>query len=265
MHIPDGILKPELVVGLGTITVIGIAVAAKRARETLEDENISLVGLLGAFVFALQMLNFPIAGGVSDHIVGAGLLAIIFGPSIAILCMAAILIIQAFVFADGGLAALSANIFNMGLISSLSAYYLYRLLARKLPNASIVIATFIAVMLASAAAAFELMLSHPYKGAFLAAMLSTHVVSGIAEAAVTLVVVRSLVAQSSAVAHRLAPAPAMSTRSKAFLAFAVITIVAAGFLSWFAYSAPDALEHSMEEHGPEIALAASDTPVEDAA
>ncbi len=192
MHIPDGVLKAEVWVPLAGASVVSVGIAAHAANKRLEDESIPLVGLMGAFVFALQMLNFPLAAGISDHIVGAGLLAIVFGPSIAVLCMAAIVTIQALLFGDGGIAALGANVFNMAVLSTLTAYLIYKALSRWLPHIAVVVATVVGVLAGSTGAAVWVMLSQPYGGKFFAAMTLTHLVSGAVEAAVTLAVVEAL-------------------------------------------------------------------------
>jgi cobalt/nickel transport system permease protein len=192
MHIPDGILSPQVWVPLAAAGGGAVLVAARAARRRLAEESVPLVGLMGAFVFALQMVNFPIAAGVSDHIVGAGLLAVVFGPSVAMLCMAAVVTIQALVFGDGGIAALGANVVNMAVLSTLTAWTIHRALNPLLPNAAVVTATVLGVLAGTAGAAAWVMLSQPYGGKFLGAMMVTHFVSGLVEAAVTLAVVKAL-------------------------------------------------------------------------
>jgi len=147
---------------------------------------------MGAFVFALQMVNFPIAAGVSDHVVGAGLLAVVFGPGVAVLCMAAVVTIQALVFGDGGIAALGANVVDMAVLSTLTAWAVYVALKIRFPNGAVFAATVLGVLAGAGGAAAWVMLSQPYGGKFLAAMMVTHLVSGLVEAAVTLAVVKAL-------------------------------------------------------------------------
>ena len=192
MHIPDGVLKPAVWAPLAAVSVVSVAVASAAARKRLEDQSIPLIGVMGAFVFAIMMLNFPIAAGISDHIVGGALLAIVLGPSVAVVSMAAIVTIQALIFRDGGIAALGANVFNMAIVSTLVSYLIYRALARALPRASVVIGTFLGVMAAATCAAAWVMLSQPYGLKFFLAMELTHAVSGAVEAVVTLAVVKAL-------------------------------------------------------------------------
>jgi cobalt/nickel transport system permease protein len=192
VHIPDGVLKPEVWVPLAAASAGAVAVAARAARKRLAGQCVPLVGVMGAFVFALQMLNFPIAAGVSDHIVGAGLLAIAFGPSVAVLCMSAIIVIQALLFGDGGITALGANLFDMAIVSTLVAYAVYTPLARRLPVTAAALASLVAVLAGAAGAALWVVLSQPYGTRFFLAMLLTHLVSGAVEAVVTVAVVKAL-------------------------------------------------------------------------
>lgn len=200
MHIPDGILAPAVWAPLAGVSAVGVAAAARAAKSKLESESVALVGVMGAFVFALQMLNFPIAGGISDHIVGGALLAIVFGPGIAVLSMTAIVTIQALVFQDGGIAALGANVFNMAILSVLVSYGVYKLFAGRLTTVAVLLATFVGVLAGATGAAVWVMLSQPYGTKFFLAMVLTHAVSGAVEAVVTLAVIKAL--------HRLTAAGA---------------------------------------------------------
>src|ERR1700691_3251049 len=131
MHIPDGFLSPPVWATLDVVSVPAVAYVARRAqreseRNELGDRQIPLLGVMGAFVFAAQMINFPVGLGTSGHLVGGTLLAIVLGPAPAAIVMTAILAIQAFVFQDGGIVALGANIFNMALAGVLAGYLPYR-------------------------------------------------------------------------------------------------------------------------------------------
>jgi cobalt/nickel transport system permease protein len=203
MHIPDGVLEPGVWVPLAAASGLAVAAAARAARRRLADESIPLVGVMGAFVFALQMLNFPLAAGISDHVVGAGILAIILGPSIAVLAMTAIVTIQCLVFADGGIAALGANVFDMAILSTFAAYGTYRLLRRVLPTAAVAIGSMAGVLAGAGGAALWVILSKPYGAKFLAVMFGTHFLSGVVEAIVTVAIVRAL--QSAGLTRTPAP------------------------------------------------------------
>jgi cobalt/nickel transport system permease protein len=171
----------------------GISYAVKEANKKLTEKHVPLMGVLAAFIFAGQMLNFPVAGGTSGHLLGAALAAILLGPWAAALIMSCVLIAQSLIFQDGGLLALGANIFNMGIVASFSGYYLYRLVILLLGDArkAKVIGGFIgawgSVFLASIACAIELAVSgaSPIK-AVLPAMAGFHAIIGIGEGFITM-------------------------------------------------------------------------------
>ena len=128
MHIPDGFLNGATIATTTVISVGGIGNALRLTGKKLKEKQIPLMGVLAAFIFAAQMLNFPIAGGTSGHFVGAALAAVLLGPWTAILIMTCVLIAQCLIFQDGGLLALGANILNMGVIGCLTGYYGSRLI-----------------------------------------------------------------------------------------------------------------------------------------
>ena len=116
MHIPDGFLSNEVAVVCAVPAIGAVGYALRRAEVDLDDRRVPLLGVTAAFVFAAQMLNFPVAGGTSGHFLGAALAAILLGPWLAGLVLAVVLAVQAFMFADGGITALGANVLNMGVI-----------------------------------------------------------------------------------------------------------------------------------------------------
>ncbi|MEM2899857.1 MAG: energy-coupling factor ABC transporter permease, partial [Thermoplasmata archaeon] len=131
MHIPDGLMAPELVVIGWIFSILGLGIAVRAVKRNLPEKQIVLMAVITAGIFAAQMLNFPVTGGTSGHLVGAALASIIFGPAAAIVMISTILIIQCLVFGDGGLTALGLNILNMALIGSIVSYYTYSLISGK--------------------------------------------------------------------------------------------------------------------------------------
>ncbi len=127
MHIPDGFLNVATVATTYAVSAGGVSYAVKEANKKLKEKHVPMMGVMAAFIFAAQMLNFPIAGGTSGHLIGAALATILLGPWASVLIMSCVLIAQSLIFQDGGLLALGANIFNMGIVASFSAYGLYRL------------------------------------------------------------------------------------------------------------------------------------------
>ncbi len=196
MHIPDGFLNTATVVATGVVSVGGVANAVRIANKKLGEKHIPMMGILAAFIFAAQMLNFPVAGGTSGHVIGAALVAILLGPWAAVIIMSVVLFAQCLIFQDGGLLALGANIFNMGIVAGFGAYYIYRIMGSLLGDSSRskLVAGFIAawasVLLASIACAIELAISgtSPLL-VVLPAMAGVHALIGIGEGLVTVAVV----------------------------------------------------------------------------
>ena len=195
MHIPDGFLNTPVYTSFWAISGTTVALALKKLKTILKDKMIPLIGVTSAFIFAAQMLNFPIAGGTSGHLIGGVLAAVLLGPWAGIIIISSVLIIQCLVFQDGGLTALGANIFNMAIIGSGLGYLIYAWLKKYFQgNKGILISTAIAswfsVVTASFACALQLTLSGtvPLK-IVLPAMVGVHSLIGIGEAVITLLVI----------------------------------------------------------------------------
>src|SRR4051812_47153642 len=135
MHIPDGFLDNRLCLATGVVSALAVGGALRRLRPESEPELAPRMGLTAAYVFAAQMVNFPVAGGTSGHLLGAVLAAVLLGPHAASVAMAAVFLIQAFFFLDGGHTALGANLLNMGLAGTYGGYAVYRTLAGPSPGA----------------------------------------------------------------------------------------------------------------------------------
>ena len=192
MHIPDGFLNVATVATTYAASAGGISYAVKEVNKKLKEKHVPLMGILAAFIFAAQMLNFPIAGGTSGHLIGAALAAILLGPWAAVLIMSCVLIAQSLIFQDGGLLALGANIFNMGILATFSAYLLYRLTVsiagdgRKGRLIGGFIGAWGSVVVASVACAVELAISGTSPMiAVLPTMVSLHALIGIGEGLIT--------------------------------------------------------------------------------
>ena len=121
LHIPDGFLSGGVALACAVLAIAAVGYALRVANVELDDARVPLLGVLAAFIFAAQMLNFPIAGGTSGHFLGATLAAVLLGPWLACLVMAVVIAVQAFAFADGGISALGANVLNMGVLGALLA------------------------------------------------------------------------------------------------------------------------------------------------
>jgi cobalt/nickel transport system permease protein len=201
MHIPDGFLSPEIAASTAVVAAGAVAVGVHQAGRRMDDRVVPLLGVTGAFVFAAQMLNFPVAGGTSGHFLGAALATILLGPWLACLVLAVVLASQSFVFADGGVSALGANVVNMGVIGALAAGGLMLAARRVLPRrrgALLAVAgagAWLAVVAGAAATSVCLALSGTVPlGTVLPAMLGVHVVIGLGEAAITVAALSALMA-----------------------------------------------------------------------
>lgn len=201
MHIPDGFVCGPVNVAGYAVSAAMVAAAMRQARKTLGDKEIPLLGTCAAFIFAAQMLNFPVAGGTSGHFLGALLAALLLGPLNACLVMSLVLVVQCLLFSDGGLTALGTNIFNMAIVGGWVSYGLFILLRRILPatgagqTVATAIAAWLSVILASGCCAIELALSGTSLLALVfPAMLGIHALIGIGEAMITVAVVSVIAA-----------------------------------------------------------------------
>jgi cobalt/nickel transport system permease protein len=199
MHVPDGFLSPEVAVACAIPAAAAVGYGLRRAERELDDRRAPLLGVTAAFVFAAQMLNFPVAGGTSGHFLGAALAAILLGPWLAGLVLAVVLAVQSFVFADGGVTALGANILNMGVIGALVVGGLMVGAQRVLPQrrgaflAVAGVGAWLAVMAGATATAVELAISGTVPlGTVLPAMLGVHTLIGIGEAVITVAAVSAV-------------------------------------------------------------------------
>ena len=200
MHIPDGFLATEVAAAAVVPAVAAVGYGLRRANVELDDRRVPLLGVTAAFVFAAQMLNFPVAGGTSGHFLGAALAALLLGPWLACLVLAVVLAAQALVFADGGVTALGANVLNMGVIGALVVGGLM-LAARRIASgrtALLVVSAagaWLAVMAGAAATSVELAVSGTVPlGTVLPAMLGVHAAIGVGEAVVTVAAVSAVLA-----------------------------------------------------------------------
>lgn len=201
LHIPDGFLSGGVAAICGVLAIAAVACALRVANVELDEARVPLLGVLAAFIFAVQMLNFPIAGGTSGHLLGATLAAILLGPWLACLVMAVVLTAQAFAFADGGISALGANVLNMGVLGALLVGVLMVALVKALPRTRGVFLgitaglSWLAVMVGAAATSVELAISNTVPlGTSLPAMLGVHALIGIGEAVVTVAAVSAVLA-----------------------------------------------------------------------
>ncbi|MEU3840861.1 energy-coupling factor ABC transporter permease [Streptomyces sp. NPDC028635] len=298
MHVPDGFINAPVSAATGVVAAGAIAVSLRGARRELDERTAPLAGLVAAFIFAVQMLNFPVAAGTSGHLLGGGLAAILVGPYTGVLCVSVVLLMQGILFADGGLTALGVNITDMAIVTTVVAYAVFRGLVKVLPRRrrSVTVASFVAALLSVPAAAVAFTAIYALGGTtdvslakVATAMIGVHVLIGIGEAVITALTVGAVVAVrpdlvygARGLQQRLklkvngdlvdAPAPvtvpaaARTSRRKMWITGLVTSLVLAGFVSFYASASPDGLEKVAHDHGIDKKArqhAASDSPLAD--
>ncbi|WP_336321383.1 energy-coupling factor ABC transporter permease [Streptomyces lavendofoliae] len=298
MHVPDGFIDAPVSAAAGLAAAGAVAASLRGARRELDDRTAPLAGLVAAFIFAVQMLNFPVAAGTSGHLLGGALAAILVGPWTGVLCIAVVLLMQGVLFADGGLTALGVNITVMGVVTVLVAYGLFRGLVKVLPRSrrSVTVASFVASLVSVPAAAAAFTALYAIGGTtdvpvtkVLTAMVGVHVLIGLGEAVITTATVGAVIAVrpdlvygarglSAPLKLRVGgklvdavpvPAPAVpaarSTRT-VWVAGLATALVLAGFVSFYASASPDGLEKVAADQGIDRKAqehAAADSPLAD--
>ncbi|MDQ1036792.1 cobalt/nickel transport system permease protein [Streptomyces sp. V3I8] len=286
MHVPDGFIDAPVSVAAGAVAATAVAVSLRGARRELDERTAPLAGLVAAFIFAVQMLNFPVAAGTSGHLLGGALAAILVGPFTGVLCVSVVLLMQGILFADGGLTALGVNITNMAVVTTVVAYAVFRGLVKLLPRKrrSITVSAFVAAVISVPAAAVAFTLIYWIGGTtdvpigqVLTAMVGVHVLIGIGEAAITALTVGAVIAvrpdlvygargltaplklringelvdtPAASPAGEPVPVPvAARSHRKVWLAGLATSLVLAGFVSFYASANPDGLEKVATDKG----------------
>ncbi|MGX1852888.1 energy-coupling factor ABC transporter permease [Streptomyces sp. NPDC055299] len=220
MHVPDGFINAPVSLATGAVAAAAVAVSLRGARRELAgagqggvagaERTAPLAGLVAAFIFAVQMLNFPVAAGTSGHLLGGALAAILVGPYTGVLCVSVVLLMQGVLFADGGLTALGVNITDMAIVTTVVAYVLFRGLVKVLPRRrrSITVASFVAALVSVPAAAVVFTALYALGGTadvpigkVFTAMVGVHVLIGIGEAAITALTVGAVIAVRPDLVH----------------------------------------------------------------
>jgi cobalt/nickel transport system permease protein len=256
MHIPDGFLDTKTAAVSGAIAILGVGMASRYIHRHLSSKRIPLIGLAAAFIFAAQMLNFPVAGGTSGHLIGATLIAVLLGPSAAILVMSSVLILQCLMFADGGLTALGANIFNMGIVASFTGYIIYSLIFHLLGDnlrsrlTAIAFASWCSTVLAAIACSAELAISGTARwGIIIPAMVGVHMLIGIGEAIITTLAVSAIIKIRPELLDQLQDNSGRSPYGQLAVYGLLISIGFVIFLAPVASVMPDGLEKVAESIG----------------
>ncbi|WP_416530819.1 energy-coupling factor ABC transporter permease [Streptomyces coelicoflavus] len=312
MHVPDGFINAPTSAVTGIVAAGAIALSLRGARRELGgtsraseaerggERTAPLAGLVAAFIFAVQMLNFPVAAGTSGHLLGGALAAILVGPYTGVLCVSVVLLMQGILFADGGLTALGVNITDMAIVTTVVAYALFRGLVKLLPRSrrSVTVASFVAALVSVPAAALAFTVLYWIGGTtdvaigkVATAMIGVHVLIGIGEAVITALTVGAVIAVrpdlvygARGLRQRLKlrvngelvdapgasgpqPAPvAARSHRKVWITGLVASLVLAGFVSFYASANPDGLEKVAADKGIDEKAedhAAADSPLAD--
>lgn len=199
MHMSDGIVSAPASVLFGAVAACGLVLCARRARGELDERTVPLAGLVAAFIFAVQMVNFPILPGVSGHLLGGALAAILVGPYTGALCIGIVLVVQSLLFADGGVTALGANITNMALIGVAAGYVSAVAALRMLGRGRIAVVSFVAALVGTVCAAMGFVIEYAVGGAAQVPLgavggylVGTHVLIGIGEGVITALTVTAV-------------------------------------------------------------------------
>ncbi|MGW7348812.1 energy-coupling factor ABC transporter permease [Streptomyces sp. NPDC054854] len=300
MHVPDGFINAPVSVAAGVVAAAAVAVSLRGARRELDERTAPLAGLVAAFIFAVQMLNFPVAAGTSGHLLGGALAAILVGPYTGVLCVSVVLLMQGILFADGGLTALGVNITVMGGVTVVVAYAVFRGLLKVLPatRRSVTVAAFTGALLSVPASAAVFTALYAIGGTtdvpigkVLTAMVGVHVLIGIGEALITAATVGAVLAVRPDLVHAAsglstplklrvggelvdapapAPAPAAPVAARStrgvWLTGLATALVLAGVVSFYASANPDGLEKVAADKGIDAKVedhAAADSPLAD--
>lgn len=220
MHMSDGIVNAPVSLLFGVFALLAVAFCAVKARAELDERAVPLAGLVAAFIFAVQMVNFPILPGVSGHLLGGALAAILVGPYTGALCLAIVLIVQSLLFADGGVTALGTNITNMAVIGVAAGYgtaaLLYAAARRRTAGSarSVGVIAFVAALVGTVCAAGGFVVEYTLGGAggvsvgaVAGYLLGTHVLIGIGEGLITAVTVMAVVRARPDLVYLLRPVP----------------------------------------------------------
>ena len=203
MHVPDGFLDAQTSLATGVVAATGVAVALRSARRELDDRTAPLAGLVATFIFATQLLNFPVASGTSGHLLGGALAAVLVGPATGLLCMSVVFLVQSLLFADGGITALGTNILLMGMVTVGVGWLVFRLVQTVLPKRVSMVAPAAAAgaLVSVPAAALVFVGLYEIGGTvdiplrdLMVAMVGVHTLIGIGEAVITFLAVGSLAA-----------------------------------------------------------------------
>ena len=257
MHVPDGFINAPVSIGTGVISFATLWAYIRSAKSLVADKLIALTGMMSALIFVLQMINFPIAAGTSGHLLGGALAVIVLGPSLGIICISIVVVIQSLLFADGGLSALGINVLNMAIITSLVGWLTISLWKKFFGEANIsilsgsIVAGVLSVVFSSIAFVFEYALGGTVSvplGSVLIAMLSSHLLIGLGEGIITALIVSLLLRVRSDLVYVKTNENKENNKSS-FYGLFIFLLLCLTLATPYASSSPDGLESVANDFG----------------
>ena len=259
MHVPDGFINAQVSVATGVISLGTLWAYVRNAKNLVADKLIALTGMMSALIFVLQMINFPIAAGTSGHLLGGALAVIVLGPSLGIICISIVVVIQSLLFADGGLSALGVNVLNMAIITSLTGWLTITFWKKLFGDSQFtlisgsVIAGLLSVVFSSIAFVMEYAIGGTVSvplGSVLIAMISTHLFIGLGEGIITALIISLLLRVRSDLVYANTKKNRSNNLSTSYGIF-IVLILSLTLITPYASSSPDGLESVASNFGLE--------------
>ena len=257
MHVPDGFINAQVSAATGIISLGTLWAYIRNVKNLVADKLIALTGMMSALIFVLQMINFPIAAGTSGHLLGGALAVIVLGPSLGVICISIVVVIQSLLFADGGLSALGVNVLNMAIITSVTGWFTITLWKKLFGESQFtlvsgsVIAGLLSVVFSSIAFVLEYAIggtvSVPLGNVFIA-MISTHLLIGLGEGIITALIVSLLLRVRSDLVYVNSKKNKSNTLSTSYGVF-IALILSLTLVTPYASSSPDGLESVASDFG----------------
>ena len=257
MHVPDGFINAQVSAATGIISLGTLWAYIRNAKNLVADKLIALTGMMSALIFVLQMINFPIAAGTSGHLLGGALAVIVLGPSLGVICISIVVVIQSLLFADGGLSALGVNVLNMAIITSLTGWFTITLWKKIFGESQFtlisgsVIAGLLSVVFSSIAFVLEYAIGGTVSvplGNVLIAMISTHLLIGLGEGIITALIVSLLLRVRSDLVYVNSKKNKSNTLSTSY-GVLIALILSLTLVTPYASSSPDGLESVARDFG----------------
>jgi len=257
MHVPDGSINAQVSAATGIISLGTLWAYIRNAKNLVADKLIALTGMMSALIFVLQMINFPIAAGTSGHLLGGALAVIVLGPSLGVICISIVVVIQSLLFADGGLSALGVNVLNMAIITSLTGWFTITLWKKLFGESQFtlisgsVIAGLLSVVFSSIAFVLEYAIGGTVSvplGNVLIAMISTHLLIGLGEGIITALIVSLLLRVRSDLVYVNSKKNKSNTLSTSY-GVLIALILSLTLVTPYASSSPDGLESVASDFG----------------